>query len=190
MRIKDDNKLKSILNSSLELINKHGFADISMSKIAKKAGVSPATIYIYFKDKEDLIKKTFKMVKSQFDESVKIKFEINLNLQKMFSNFWNNFFDFSIENKEHFKFMEQFLTYPNANKSRHSEMSVYNSQIIDIIKEGKSNGTLKNLPDEIILILSLSPIIQLIKSHINGEIEVTREKLHLAFQGAWEAIAF
>ncbi|MBU0970455.1 MAG: TetR/AcrR family transcriptional regulator; helix-turn-helix transcriptional regulator [Proteobacteria bacterium] len=39
------------------------FAASSVSKIAKEAGVSPATIYVYHKNKEDLLVSTYIEIK-------------------------------------------------------------------------------------------------------------------------------
>ena len=55
MRLRDEAKEQSIREKALEMIVKEGFDGLSMQKLAKAAGVSPATIYIYFKDREDLI---------------------------------------------------------------------------------------------------------------------------------------
>ena len=51
MRHKDDSKREAISNAAIELITTIGFANTSMSKIAKAANVSPATIYVYFEKK-------------------------------------------------------------------------------------------------------------------------------------------
>ena len=59
MRHKDDNKHQAICDAAIELITKNGFADTSMSKIAKAANVSPATIYVYFESKEALAVEAF-----------------------------------------------------------------------------------------------------------------------------------
>ena len=48
-------KKSALLNATLTLVNNHGFHNTPMSKIAKLAGVSPATIYLYFEHKQDLI---------------------------------------------------------------------------------------------------------------------------------------
>ncbi|WP_094092917.1 TetR/AcrR family transcriptional regulator [Paenibacillus physcomitrellae] len=40
-------------------MNEIGFAETSISKIAKKAGVSAATIYIYYENKEDMLSKIY-----------------------------------------------------------------------------------------------------------------------------------
>jgi TetR/AcrR family transcriptional regulator, multidrug resistance operon repressor len=55
MRTRDENKEAAIRQKALEMIVKHGFDGFSMQKLARAASVSPATIYIYFKDREDLL---------------------------------------------------------------------------------------------------------------------------------------
>src|SRR5882762_502498 len=55
MRTRDENKIEAIYSQALEMVVNEGFEGLSMQRLAKAAGVSPATIYIYFKDKEDLL---------------------------------------------------------------------------------------------------------------------------------------
>jgi TetR/AcrR family transcriptional repressor of multidrug resistance operon len=55
LRTRDVNKEALIREKAIEMIVNHGFDGLSMHKLAKSAGVSVATIYIYFKDREDLI---------------------------------------------------------------------------------------------------------------------------------------
>ncbi len=62
MRHKDDNKHQAICDAAIGLITANGFADTSISKIAKVANVSPATIYVYFENKEDLLNKVYLFV--------------------------------------------------------------------------------------------------------------------------------
>jgi AcrR family transcriptional regulator len=54
MRTRDQKKYNAVVKSSIKLTNELGFSGISVSKIAKRANVSPATIYIYFENKEDI----------------------------------------------------------------------------------------------------------------------------------------
>ncbi|MDR1409712.1 MAG: TetR/AcrR family transcriptional regulator [Oscillospiraceae bacterium] len=53
MRVKDFSKKDAIFEATINLLNEIGFANISMSKIGKAAGVSSSTIYVYFENKED-----------------------------------------------------------------------------------------------------------------------------------------
>ena len=55
MRTRDDNKIQAIREKAVDMIVRQGFDGFSMQKLAKAAHVSPATLYIYYKDREDLI---------------------------------------------------------------------------------------------------------------------------------------
>ncbi len=54
MRTKDDFKQEALFQATIKLVNDIGFVSSSVAKIAKEADVSPATIYVYHKNKEDL----------------------------------------------------------------------------------------------------------------------------------------
>src|SRR5690348_3585896 len=46
---------EEILDAARELFLKHGFENVSMRKIATKIEYSPTTIYLYFKDKSEIL---------------------------------------------------------------------------------------------------------------------------------------
>src|SRR6186713_2634010 len=72
MRIKDEHKELAIRQKAVEIIVEKGFDGLSMQKLAKDAGVSPATIYIYFKDREDLLMQLYiGSLTKMFNASVK-----------------------------------------------------------------------------------------------------------------------
>jgi len=50
MRVKDDVKQEALFEATVKLVNEIGFASSSVSKIAKQAQISPATIYVYYKN--------------------------------------------------------------------------------------------------------------------------------------------
>ncbi len=50
-----ENLRQDILDAASELFAKEGYANVSMRKIADKIEYSPTTIYLYFKDKTDLL---------------------------------------------------------------------------------------------------------------------------------------
>ena len=55
---KSVDKRNSLIQATIELVNNDGFHATPMSKIAKMVNVSPATIYLYFDNKQDLVNKT------------------------------------------------------------------------------------------------------------------------------------
>ena len=52
---KNKPKYKQIIEAAVEVIAEYGYHQAQVSKIAKKAGVADGTIYLYFKNKEDIL---------------------------------------------------------------------------------------------------------------------------------------
>ncbi|MGN6567225.1 MAG: TetR/AcrR family transcriptional regulator [Flavipsychrobacter sp.] len=57
MRTRDIEKEELVKWNAIEMVVKEGLDNFSMNKLAKACGVSVATLYIYYKDKDDLITK-------------------------------------------------------------------------------------------------------------------------------------
>jgi AcrR family transcriptional regulator len=51
-----ENLRREILDAASELFAREGYASVSMRKIAERIEYSPTTIYLYFKDKNDLLR--------------------------------------------------------------------------------------------------------------------------------------
>ncbi|MCL1632789.1 TetR/AcrR family transcriptional regulator [Sporolactobacillus sp. CPB3-1] len=59
-----------IRNAVFDLTSTHDLVNLSISKIAAAAGISKSTVYVYFKDKEELLSKTYMYVKDLMDEGI------------------------------------------------------------------------------------------------------------------------
>jgi AcrR family transcriptional regulator len=66
---------EEILDAARELFAKEGYESVSMRKVAEKIEYSPTTIYLYFKDKSDLLysvcEETFEKLLHSFEEIAK-----------------------------------------------------------------------------------------------------------------------
>lgn len=54
-------KYNAIIEAAVKVIAENGYHNSQVSKIAKEAGVADGTIYLYFKNKEDLLISLFKV---------------------------------------------------------------------------------------------------------------------------------
>lgn len=70
MSRKNQPKYKKIIDAAVAVIAEHGFDQAQISKIAKQAGVADGTIYLYFKNKEDLLISLFREKMGQFIEHI------------------------------------------------------------------------------------------------------------------------
>lgn len=57
MRTRDTNKEEIVKQKALEMLVSQGVEGFGMNRLARECGVSVATLYIYYSDKEDLIRK-------------------------------------------------------------------------------------------------------------------------------------
>ncbi|ABP67773.2 transcriptional regulator, TetR family [Caldicellulosiruptor saccharolyticus DSM 8903] len=69
MRKSEDTKNR-IIQSAIKLISQNGYAATTTAQIAKDAGISEATLFKYFKDKENLLHKVVSVALTQILDSV------------------------------------------------------------------------------------------------------------------------
>jgi TetR/AcrR family transcriptional regulator, fatty acid metabolism regulator protein len=55
VQIKDKAKYRAILNAAIQVMAENGYHNAQISKIARQAGVADGTVYLYFKNKEDIL---------------------------------------------------------------------------------------------------------------------------------------
>ncbi len=60
MRIKEGNKDKDILEAAIKVFAEEGFHKAKISKIAELAGVATGSVYVYYKNKNDILITIFK----------------------------------------------------------------------------------------------------------------------------------
>lgn len=53
-------KYQAILDAAIAVIAEHGYHSAQISRIAQAAGVAPGTVYLYFKNKQDLLVQVFR----------------------------------------------------------------------------------------------------------------------------------
>ncbi|MGM9921374.1 MAG: TetR/AcrR family transcriptional regulator [Bhargavaea sp.] len=60
-----------LLQAALQLYAKHGYQGASMRKIAEEVGIKPASIYFFFKNKEELFREVFKRALARHNEAMR-----------------------------------------------------------------------------------------------------------------------
>jgi len=87
---KDKPKYKQIIDAAIIVIAENGYHQSQVSKIAKQAGVADGTIYLYFKNKEEILISVFEEKMEMFADNLKeiINQEISSSdkLYKMIEN--------------------------------------------------------------------------------------------------------
>ena len=66
-----EEKYQAILDAATEAFAEYGYFSCQVSKIAKLAGVADGTIYLYFKNKEDILVSLFSERMGQFIQEIR-----------------------------------------------------------------------------------------------------------------------
>ena len=188
MRVKDDKKLKAICDAAIELITANGFSDTSMSKIAKAAQVSPATIYVYFENKEQLLNEIYLLVKREMCAEILRGVKSELTVAEAFKITWDNFYRYATKYPVRFAFAEQFANSPLVAGICKEAIMEFLKPLFDLFERGKQEKVFKDIPLEIFNAFTFSPLTGLIKEHLRGEIVLDKKMLAKTYKIAWDAI--
>ncbi|MDP4174708.1 MAG: TetR/AcrR family transcriptional regulator [Bacteroidota bacterium] len=188
MRSKDEHKQEAIIRATIKLVNEIGFDYSSVAKIAKEANVSPATIYIYYKNKEDLLVSTYIDIKQKMSRAFLKDFDESKPFRDIFECMWLNGFEYVAKNREYFQFAEQFSNSPYSDLVDHTQLDKHFEPILRVIKKGIEQKVIKNVSFEILSLFVFYPILGLSNPKICGNFELNRENIKQAFTLAWDAI--
>lgn len=168
MRIKDENKADAIFQKAMEIIVRKGFDGLSMQKLAKAANVSPATIYIYFKDREDLILKiAIKAAEKMVSETLKdfnpeMSFEQGLKIQ------WENRANYWLKNPLEAQFVEMVRHSPIGETVFKMVKTEFSAVMGEFVHKAIKRKELLKLPLEVYWAVAFAPLYTLVKFHNDG----------------------
>ncbi len=188
MRDKDEQKFINISNAVLELTNKVGLSGLSISKISKKANVSPATIYIYFENKEDLINKVYLNVKRDIGKNIFTNIDDNEPLNINYKEILKEFSIYIQENQQAFLFVEQLQNSPIISQDILSESEDIFQPMYMIFTKGIENGIVKDIAPFILKLLTFNPLMEYIKNSIINEKKINNEEVNQIINMSWRAI--
>ncbi len=188
MRTKSVKKREALLQATLNLVNNNGFHAAPMSKIAKLAGVSPATIYLYFKGKQDLINQLYIHSKIAFTQEAFKNYEIALPVKKGFQLIWYNIANFKLKQTCSSSFLAQCETTPMIDSKVREEVLQYFKPLLLLWKRGQQEGIIKPISSYILYANAIYPLTFLLSAHKRGDIILDKEQLDAAFKTAWDSI--
>ena len=166
MRKKDENKEIIIREKAMEMIVMEGFDGLSMQKLARAANISASTIYIYFKNREDLLTQLFIQVQQTFSDVALAGFSPDLSFEEGLWLQWKNRLRFILKYPVHYQFYEQFRNSPLINHSD-INLSVFKNNMKHFVLNAIRRGELARMEPEIFWALAYGSFYALVRFHLN-----------------------
>jgi TetR/AcrR family fatty acid metabolism transcriptional regulator len=144
-KIDGSDKRERILKAATQVFAQHGFFNSKISEIAKAANVADGTIYLYFKNKDDLLISLFEEEMANITRRMKEEVNKVEGFENKIRRFIQVHLNLIAENKElaevlqielrqSHKFMKEYMG---------SKLNDYLNIISSIISQGQKNGSVR-----------------------------------------------
>lgn len=178
MRKIDETKRKLVVQAVFDVTCEEGITNLSIGKIAKRAGVSKATVYVYFDNKTDMLGKIYLGIKRRMDdglfEQINTSDPYQKRLRMTLEHFANFFILYPIESD----FMRSIQANPNLVDPEILKASETMAKPVrDLFNEGIEKHLWVSNDPVILFAILLSPLIQIIEYYYNQNQPVPKNTL-------------
>jgi AcrR family transcriptional regulator len=187
-RHRDYQKIEQIFESTLKLVLERGFAGLKMADVAKEAGLATGTVYIYFKDKDDLINQLYLFLKRRKTIMFLKGIDQNEDFQTVIRKVWFAYFEVTQQNANESAFLEQYYRSPFLKSNVKEESQQLLKPIYDLLERGVKEGVIESLHTELLLAQLVGPIHELIRAEHDGVIKIDQAVMESAFTIALKGI--
>jgi AcrR family transcriptional regulator len=140
MRLRDENKRKVIVQTAIRLFSEQPFHKVRLDDVAAAAGVGKGTVYIYFKNKEDLY---YSMI---YDGLADLVERLGVQLKAQRASFEDRIrvivsaiVDFSVHHPQLFEVMRT-VGVPDATSAWDQKRQELAALVQDVVRQGIAAG--------------------------------------------------
>ena len=144
-RVEKNDKYQQILEAAIKVFARQGFYQSTVAQIAKEAGVADGTIYLYFKNKNDILVQFFNYKTKQVFDSFRTEVaRADSSLDKLRFLIRRHLKEF--QGNREMAVVYQVETHQNSRlaETQIREMSkMYRDLISEIVEQGQQEGTIR-----------------------------------------------
>jgi AcrR family transcriptional regulator len=165
-----------------------GIGAVSVAGVVERAHVSAGTVYVHFENKDDMLRKIYMEIKSEFHQLM-LAARSEMNSEQMIRRMWFDMFAFVSEHPTEFLFLE----YGNAAKILTPDQQITTQrmhvEIGEMLRRGVDDGTLAPLDSDVLTLLLVAPALQLARSAVLKSQTIPPETLELIFRRVWLSVS-
>ncbi len=188
MKVKDEHKRTRIIEKSIDIVYTSGIAGVKMAQLAKMVGISPSTLYVYFKSKEELLSSIYSELVSQDLDPSPIRDEIDLPFKLKLKKLWLQWVNFAINNAKEMNFLTQYKQSPYYHKLPEDVRDKSKQLAKELINDGIQQGLIKDLDFAVLTAVMVGMMHQTVQLVLNKQIDFNQENADLMFSLTWDAI--
>ncbi|HZZ76355.1 MAG TPA: TetR/AcrR family transcriptional regulator [Puia sp.] len=169
MRTRNAEKEELVRQEAIEMLVRDGFQGFSMNRLAQACGISVATLYIYYQDKNDLIQQIGAEIGKQFMAKTLQEFDPEMSFAEGLKKQWENRAAFAM------KFPKEVACYEIIRRSRHGDDIVeeslkgFKATMSAFTHNAVKNKELAIMPLEVFWSIAYGPLYTLLRFHEEGK---------------------
>lgn len=182
-------KREQILQATLVLLAQRGFHGFSIKQLASEAGVAAGTVYLYFKDKQDLIEQLHMEIIRAVANAAFKGWNAEAPAVVRFRLLCRNLWDYCKQYPDTLLCKGQFDQLPpDVLRSQYADAQAIFKPVKELFEEGRHSGDLVDLPDDVLLCISVDTFWQLARKHHLGMVLVDETLLEQVIDATWRGI--
>jgi AcrR family transcriptional regulator len=190
VRCKDESKVDAIYKATLSLVKDRGLAGITMCDISKEAAIATGTLYIYFKNKDELIKALFtecrKKTAHYYFEGMDAPSSFEERMQKLF----RNIIGFKMKHFDVSAFLEQSYHSPYVNAIDLKKKQKAMAPLFALIKEGIETKKLKDANVDLVVSYLFGIINEMVKKAYFSNKKITNAVIREVYGMFWDGVKY
>ncbi|WP_165815264.1 TetR/AcrR family transcriptional regulator [Levilactobacillus bambusae] len=188
MRYKDENKIKALHQAVIDVTLNEGYQNLSVAKIAKQAGVSPATLYIYYKDKKAMLGQVYLNIKALIDAKLFANFDPKGDTEFQFKLLLMNYATALNAYPRESMVMGVFNEHPDIIPDDVFETGMNLAQPIqDFYEKGLLDHRLRAAAPEIVIAYTFEPITSVAQIRFKENQLLSKADIQVLIEMAWQA---
>src|SRR5215212_2500978 len=169
-------RIQSIQEATMRVIARKGMAAATMQEIADEAGVAKGTIYLYFRDRDELVEKTFETAMAQLGDRIDASLERELTFEEKLREAIAVRLAFFRENREFFRLylslrMPEGTPQQQRRQKRtcHPQYRTRVQKFAEVLKEAMERGEIRHVEQYRLALFVIEGSTAIILDRLNEE---------------------
>lgn len=168
MRVRDEAKVQMVKEKVMEMVVSDGLEGFSVNKLAKACKISVATVYIYYKDKDDLITQVALEEARRMTGITLGNFDPSMPFREGLRQQWANRAKYALENPVEITFFEQLRTSTYQEQVMKAIIDDFKTVLGQFMCNAVARGEIEELPLEVYWSVAFAPLYSLLRFHNDG----------------------
>ncbi|MBV9962766.1 MAG: TetR/AcrR family transcriptional regulator [Parafilimonas sp.] len=188
MKPRDDKKIDEIYKATLRLVKQKGLAGITMNEIAKEAKIATGTLYIYFKNKNELINALFMVCRNRSAAVYFKNYDASMPFKAGLKIIWRNLLNYRVKKFEEAVFVDQCFHSPFITETTRELTKKLFAPLFSLMESGKKQKLIKNTDTLLLLTFMAGSINETVKYAHYSNKKLSKEVVEQMFHMCWDGL--